>query len=114
MRTIPPGPAVDYVGRVRVVSDGRLSRESFSMHAVGLGSGEILDRAPCKALPPCKPLPISRSGNVSLVDRLQRRTKLVVDGLNLESIPMFYRQDVLECTVASWDNGSQGIRISDD
>jgi len=128
-------PAVDYVGRVRVVSD-RVCRESFSMHAVGIGPGEILDGAPCKDLPletlikakgmgsmlmSSRSNPdISRSGNVSLLDRLSTspRTDLLVDGLKLDSISMFYREDVMECTVASWDyqfgNGSHGIKISED
>ena len=110
--------AGEYCGRVICLSSGTYSSESFSLHSVTVSPGLILNGAPCKALPlrtlmkggvaslflSSRQNPgISTPGNVGLVDRLKARSSLEIDGIELESIPMFFRENVDECTLLTWD-----------
>ena len=111
--------AGEYCGRIIFLAGGTYSSESFSLHAVTVSPGMILNGAPCKALPlrtlmrggvaslflsSRRHPEISAPGNVALVDRLRAtRSSLEIDGLALESIPMSFREDVEECTLLTWD-----------
>ena len=119
-------PACEYFGRKLLISTGRsgdISSASFSMHAISLEPGYILDGAPCKGLPLSaiiksgrvgalvlssrKKSDVSLAGSIHLPQRLLGpRTSLQMEGLEgpaLESIQMFFRKDVEGGKVQTWD-----------